>query len=292
MIIVRLFGGLGNQMFQYATGRALSISHGVPLFLDAGSFKEHGQHQGFELNRLFHAQSEVASNDMVREFIGWRGSKFIRRFMSSSLLRNMFRGRIVVEPYFHYWPGIQQVSPPCYLSGYWQSAHYFNPIESVLRDDFHFQQPLAGRNLELSKRIATQHAVSLHVRRGDYFSNPKAFATHGVCSVSYYQSAVDYVAHRIKEPHFYVFSDDPEWVRSNMRMDHPHTFVDHNRGADSYNDMRLMSICRHHIVANSSFSWWGAWLNTNSKKIVVTPKKWFVNNTNTKDLIPEHWVSL
>jgi hypothetical protein len=151
---------------------------------------------------------------------------------------------------------------------------------------------MSSRNLELAEEINTVNAVSLHVRRGDYVSNPRTMATNGVCPLSYYDSAIRYICARVDAPHFFVFSDDMDWVRENLNIDHPCRYVDHNCSTESFNDMRLMSMCRHHIIANSSFSWWGAWLNPREDKIVIAPKKWFANSNDTKDLLPFGWATL
>lgn len=136
-------------------------------------------------------------------------------------------------------------------------------------------------------------AVSLHVRRGDYVSDARTHAAHGLCSIDYYRAAVRYIIDRVEAPEFFVFSDDIAWARGNLDISHPCHYLDHNRGAESYNDMRLMSLCHHHIIANSSFSWWGAWLNPRDDKIVVAPARWFASgNRRLDDLFPPGWVTL
>ena len=135
-------------------------------------------------------------------------------------------------------------------------------------------------------------AVSLHVRRGDYVSDPKTKAILGVCSLDYYRAAIAHIAERIESPAFFVFSDDIAWAKANLEIPFPCEYVDHNQGQQSYNDMHLMSLCKHHIIANSSFSWWGAWLNPRKDKIVIAPENWFANNEDAKDLIPPESVKL
>ena len=136
------------------------------------------------------------------------------------------------------------------------------------------------------------NAVSLHVRRGDYLSNPKSKAAHGTCSPEYYRAAIRHMAEVTKQPCFFVFSDDMDWVRQHLQIDYECQYIEHNSGTESYNDMRLMSLCRHHIIANSSFSWWGAWLNQRTDKIVIAPQQWFMNDNVTQDLYPQGWVKL
>lgn len=292
MIAVRLIGGLGNQMFQFALGRALSIAHNVPLRLDVSGFSNNSLHQGFELNRIFKGPIALAATSDLHDMLGWRSFKHLRSLLLRPSMHWLHGQRFIVEPHFHYWEGIQNLRPPSYLSGYWQSERYFSKIATLIRDDFTFTQPLSGKNHELAQAIRGNESISLHIRRGDYVSNPKTLATHGICSLEYYRLAVANMAERLAEPRFYVFSDDPEWVRSNLTVDYPMVFVDNNRGADSFNDMHLMSLCRHHIIANSTFSWWGAWLNPRAGKIVVAPRKWFAHEARVDDLFPKEWVAL
>lgn len=292
MIISNLIGGLGNQMFQYAAGRALSLEHSVPLRLDISAFANYGLHQGFELERVFNCAAKIATEADVRRILGWQSSHSMRRIVSRPGLAAIRRAGFVIEPHFHYWPDITQTPQDCYLVGYWQSEKYFQDVASVIRSDFTFKTSLANRNAEFAKQINQVNAVSLHVRRGDYANNSKTTATHGLCSLEYYQAAIQYITERVKQPVFFIFSDDVEWVKENLKTYLPCEYVDHNKGVESYNDMHLMSLCQHHIIANSSFSWWGAWLNPSVEKIVIAPKRWFANTTDVSDLIPQGWVTL
>lgn len=290
MIISNVIGGLGNQMFQYAAGRALSLSRGVPFALDISSFASYRLHQGLELQRVFGCIAPIASEKDIREILGWQFHPFARRVLARPVLSRLRRPGFVVEPHFHYWPGINDVPADCCLFGYWQSEKYFRAAAQTIRADFTFARPSDPRNEELADRIGQSTAVSLHVRRGDYAQNAKTQAVYVLCSLEYYQAAIRHIAERVAQPSFFVFSDDPSWARDNLKIDFPCCFVDHNQGRESYNDMRLMSLCRHHIIANSSFSWWGAWLNPDPGKIVVAPGRWFVNANNVADLFPQDWV--
>lgn len=292
MIVSRLIGGLGNQMFQYAAGRALALERGLSLRLDVSGFADYGLHQGFELQRVFDIPVEIASEADVCDILGWQCSPQIRRIVARSSMAVFRRRGFIVEPHFHYWPGIKNVPQDCYLSGYWQSEKYFHEVAPVIRTDFTFKAPLTRQNAELADQIGQVNAVSLHVRRGDYAKNPKTTATHGLCSLDYYRAAIQYVSDRVEQPYFFIFSDDITWVKDHLKVNFPCQYVDHNRGAESYNDMYLMSLCRHYIIANSSFSWWGAWLNPHEDKIVVMPQRWLANDNNVKDLFPFGWVPL
>jgi len=292
MVISHILGGLGNQMFQYAAGRALSLTNDQPFSLDLGDFSSYRLHHGYDLSRVFHVTAEGADAPAVHEMLGWRANRWAKKGLRRPQLAWLRGKKFVVEPHFHYWPDLFKLIGDRYLYGYWQSERYFKQFESTIRQDFTFRELLSGRNLELALKIANSHSVSLHVRRGDYVSDPKNASIMDVCSIAYYRLAISYIAERVRCPVFYVFSDDIAWVRENLPITLPCVYIDHNRGTESHRDMQLMSRCCHHIIANSSFSWWGAWLNPSAEKIVVAPQKWFVNDSDTKDLFPSGWVSL
>jgi len=292
MIISHIIGGLGNQMFQYAAGRALSLKCECDLLLDISAFTNYGLHQGFELQRVFNCTTGIATETDVRKVLGWQSPSFVRRIVLRSSMEKFRSEEFVVEPHFQYWSGINDLTEDCYLYGYWQTEKYFAAEAEQIRKDFTFKLPMESNNAELAQHISQVNSVSLHVRRGDYVSNSKNIATHGLCSLEYYLVAIQHIAKHIECPHFFIFSDDIAWVKDNLKIDFPHQYVDHNYGAESYNDMRLMSMCKHHIIANSSFSWWGAWLNPKVDKVVIAPKCWFANKTNIQDLIPQSWVRL
>ena len=197
------------------------------------------------------------------------------------------------EPHFQFDPALLELRAPVYLDGYWQSERYFSSIAVLLRQELTAKAPLDPKNEALARSIDAVNAVSLHVRRGDYVDNPATTRFHGVCSLDYYQRAIDYISLRVEAPHLFVFSDDPQWTRANLRYAAATTFVDANPPDRGYRDMGLMARCRHHIIANSSFSWWGAWLNPSCEKIVIAPDRWFSAARNdTRDLIPPGWVRL
>lgn len=293
MIIMNLLGGLGNQMFQYAAGRALSIQLNQPLRLDVSGFTNYRLHHGFELSRLFTGPMEVATSADMQRVLGWRTASSFRRLLLRKELA-AFRGKqFVVEPHFQFWNGMLQVPPNAYLTGYWQSEKYFKDIEHSIRADFVFKLPMSEKNQAIAVEIEQCNSVSLHVRRGDYVQNANELSVHALCSIDYYRMAIQQIAERVQQPVFFIFSDDIAWVKNNLKIDSPCQFVDHNHGIESYNDMRLMSMCLHHIIANSSFSWWGAWLAQNSDQNVFYPKNWFNNPSyDISDLVPEFWIPI
>jgi hypothetical protein len=205
---------------------------------------------------------------------------------------------VLKERRFSFDPTVLDAPRNVYLDGYWQSEKYFKEIENVIRREFCFKTEPERRNGETANRIKAVNAVCVHVRRTDYVSDPATNQFQGLCPLEYYREAVRLIASRVSKPRFFVFSDEPDWAQANLELEGPTIFVTGNDLEKGYEDLRLMALCRHHIIANSSFSWWGAWLS-NSKGIVVAPKKWFkstkwLNNTelDTSDLIPTGWFRL
>lgn len=292
MIISEIIGGLGNQMFQYAAGRALSLRRNQQLVLETSKFTGYSLHQGFELHSVFNCSAKIASSRDTHDVLGWQSPCAIRKIISKSALAPLRRHEYVVEPHFQYWSDIDKVPSNCFLSGYWQSEKYFLDAAQEIRSDFTFKRRLSAKNTEFANNIENTNAISLHVRRGDYANHSRTTAVHGLCTSDYYKAAIDYICKRVENPFLYIFSDEVEWVKSNLTITLPCQYIDHNKDRDSFNDMHLMSLCKHHIVANSSFSWWGAWLNRDPRKLVVAPKRWFAAQTDTSDLLPALWKTL
>ncbi len=279
-------------MFQYAAGRALSLERNASFHLDIAGFNGYELHHGFELSRVFVCPVEIASKTEICDILGWQNLPGIKRVLARPSMDIFRRNGFVVEPHYHFWLDLKHIPKACYLYGYWQSERYFKAFEPVIRQDFIFKEPLDERNAELALEISNTPSVSLHVRRGDYVNDPKNSNVMDVCSLEYYREAINHIAKRIEHPVFYIFSDDISWVKKHLSMAFPCVYIDHNDGLESYKDMQLMSLCQHHVIANSSFSWWGAWLNPDPEKIVVAPKHWFRNGNNDSDLIPDAWVRL
>lgn len=290
MIVVKLIGGLGNQMFQYATARTMADNHDARLKLDISGFERYRLRR-YELGD-FNIRAEIAGPDdmtffrvSLRRCSIWQCLK--RRSFSLSP-KPVFRERA-----FAYNEELSDIKPPVYLEGYWQSERYFLLNSKAIREDFTLRCDLDGANREMLTHIESVNAVSLHVRRGDYVDDPNTNEFHGICSLEYYRAAIECVADRVEKPHFVVFSDDQEWAGRNISFDYPATFVTLNSKDRGVLDMALMQRCRHHIIANSSFSWWGAWLNPSASKLVIAPKRWFNNvSHDTRDLIPPSWIVL
>lgn len=292
MLVAKIIGGLGNQMFQYAATKALALLRDKSFALDTNGFSDYALHYGFELTRVFGLDPPKLSPDQLRHFFGWRVSPIAQRLATRWPFFPMLDKHIVVEPHLDYWPGISDVPDKAYLLGYWQSERYFRTYERAIRADFRFRLPLEGEALAWAHQIRSVHSVSLHIRRGDYVGNAVTHAYHGVCSLDYYRKAASEMAEQVTKPEFFVFSDDLKWARKNLCLEYKTHFVDCNFGADSYRDMQLMSLCQDHIIANSSFSWWGAWLNSRKNKRVFAPKRWFARRPTPNGLLPDNWTQI
>lgn len=292
MIICNLVGGLGNQMFQYACARALSLELNMPLKFTTDTFGAYHAHNGFELDRVFGLKLEIASGQDLARLMGWeRSLPVVRRALAKRPFSWLAGRRFLGEPHFSYWPALlERARQGAYLQGYWQSERYFSGHAARIRTDFSFKEDLQGSNLKIAHAILQGSAISIHIRRGDYVSNPKTLSVHGNCPPDYYHAAIETLLQRCPDARLFAFSDDPQWVSQVLQPRYPDlVLVDHNKGMESYNDMRLMSMCHHHVIANSSFSWWGAWLNPRPDKMVVAPARWFADGRDTRDLIPEGW---
>ena len=301
MIITRILGGLGNQMFQYACGSALADQYSVSHYLDLSAFSGYSSgysdklfngmalHQGFQLGEIFHCDILKASDEAIKTTIGWRSKKYAKDRLHKNILSPLRGRHYIVDD-----AGIDRIDSAIlqkgvYLSGYWQNEKYFIDAESQIRKHFAFKVPLVDRNAEIAEAIRANNSVSLHVRRGDYVSNARFTSDFPVCSVAYYKAAIEKVASHISNPTFFIFSDSLDWVKNNLEIPYPVVYVDNNQGQSSFQDMHLMSLCDHNISANSSFSWWGAWLNKNDSKTVIAPKLWYKNSDFE---CPINWITL
>lgn len=288
MIISQIFGGLGNQLFQYAAGRALAVRHGTTLRLDTSAFRQY-KLRSYDLRHFRIEASEMSVPELEALGLGvakpGRLAHLARRLLGSPKVP------VIKERGFGFDSRLLDAPDTCYLEGYWQSPRYFNSVAARIRSELGVREPLAGRNLEIARQMTHHTAVSLHVRRGDYVSNAHTSRYHGTCGPEYYAAAETLLQARVGEMHLYVFSDEPDWAEANLHFLSSATIVRHNGPEQGHEDLRLMSLCRHHIVANSTFSWWGAWLCNHADKLVVAPRNWFAEaNLSAADLIPDDWI--
>jgi len=282
MIISRLFGGAGNQLFQYAAARALADRLGVPLAVDrryVGNGKERG--------------------DCLVHFANTRldppGGSFPPSKMDGALRYGLWRlfgkkPKLFREKGLGFDPAFFDLPDATYLHGYWQSERYFDDTQR-LRADLTMTTPLDAPNAAMADRIAqAQTPVSVHVRRGDYMAS----GAYAACTPDYYRAAIETMATRAATPlTCFVFSNDPGWAEAQLELGHETVIVDLNDETTGHFDMHLMSRCAHHVIANSTFSWWAAWLNPSPSKTVIAPKTWFADpKLENPDLIPGGWLRL
>jgi hypothetical protein len=291
MIISEVIGGLGNQMFQYAAGWSLAEAKKTIFKLDISAYSYYSMHKGYELDRVFSLQSAFASAADLKQILGWQRYSLCRRVIKRPYFSSLRKTSLLLESGFAYSDLRPRVSDLAYISGYWQSEKYFLNYANEIREKFTFAPILDDANKKWAELIARKNSVSIHVRRGDFFHGKNA-SYHGVCTVDYFASAIRYIKERVSNVEFFIFSDDLNWAIRNINSTMPCHFIADNKGEKSFNDMRLMRLCKHNIIANSSFSWWGAWLNSNESKIVIAPTNWFVAEIDTRDLLPATWVTL
>ena len=296
MIISQINSGLGNQMFQYAAGKSLSVYRKTDLILDISWYQNTSVMQTprtYELD-VFNLDEQLIKEDAAFNY--YRQGNILLNKIINKIERNIpyYKRKLFEEQHFHFDTNFFKGRKDCILSGYWQSEKYFENISELIKTKFTCTENDWGKeDINLLKLIDVNNSVSLHVRRGDMILNPEVSKIHRACDLNYYLNAISYMERKLMTPVFFIFSDDTEWAKQNIVTSNQTFFVDHNKNELAWLDMQLMSRCKHNIIANSSFSWWGAWLNRNINKTVIAPQKWFNhNNNNTKDLLPSSWIKL
>ena len=287
MIIVRIIGGLGNQMFQYAAARALALETGLEVKIDTTWYDEKrfagDSPREFGLD-AFDVKLPKATKEEVTAL---KGLSYQARKYAAKVRRRLVGENFGFDPAFFATPD------GTYLEGYWQSAAYFEKHAAVIREDFQLSRGFGTIGEALADEIGSgEDAVSIHVRRGDYVSNSKVSRTYGVLGQEYYAAAAARVAKEVPGPRFFVFSDDIDWVRDNLRVGEAARFVS-GSSLTPQEEVLLMSRCRNHVIANSSFGWWGAWLDASPEKLVIAPRKWFVSwRLRHRRTVPDNWIRL
>lgn len=290
MKIVNILGGLGNQMFVYAMYLALKEAHpNEDIYICKRSYKGYPLHNGFELGNVFGADAPEASLwqlvKIAYPYWNYRTWQLMRHFFPKRSC--MLSGTEDIP--FDY-ENVTRKEDGFY-DGYWQNENNFLPIRDKILEVFSFPQFNDKRNIELAELITNKRAVSCHVRRGDYLKDP----LYGVCTSEYYVKAIDEINRKVSPDLYCVFSDDVKWCKENLGeiigKDKEIVFVDWNKGENSFRDMQLMSLCNHNIIANSSFSWWGAWLNNHDDKVVVAPNIW-MNKPMVNDPLCDSWIKI
>jgi hypothetical protein len=294
MIITQLIGGLGNQMFQYAAGLSLARQNGMEIRIDKNALQKYKLHQGYQFDQIFSGEFQQATGWEIFKTLGRRKFKAVRRGAEIKQSYKFVEGYPWIrQPTHDYWQSFHKVSSPGYLSGYWQSSKYFANVEGEVRAAFSFREALAGRNIDIANQICAEQSVAIHVRRGDYVLNSNLSNTIKYCDWDYYDTAIETILEKKGDARFYIFSDEPDVARDHFRDSTRFQIVDWNTGIFSYRDMHLMSLSRHHIISNSTFSWWGAWLATHAEQIVIAPFPWFKGSDEAiSDIYEPAWIKI
>lgn len=295
--IIKLNGGLGNQMFQYTFAYSLAKRFAFRVIFDFSWFEDVKTHTNvtvrpFELG-VFNINYEVATPQDLAQIITEDNRTKMQKRLWKYFKIKKFKPRankFVQMNAFKFDKYLFEHPDYLYFEGYFQNEKYFKESRNDILKMFSLKEALDEKNQTALNSIEAANSVSLHVRRGDYVSLESASKCHGTCSLEYYQKAIDYIAKRVKNPHFFLFSDDIDWVVENLKINYPYTVVSFNQGKGAL-DLELMKHCKHNIIANSSFSWWGAWLNENPEKIVIAPKKWTIEKQKGS-LLLDKWIKL
>ena len=286
MVIVKIIGGLGNQMFQYAFAKALQ-QKGYEVKIDISAFETYKLHGGYQLDK-YNIDLESSTKDENDKF--YKNTffyKVLRRFGMDFSRRIKEKSLLFDNRFF-------KIDDNSYLDGYFQCEKYFKDIREIILKQFTINQEVSNYTKEIENKIQnSQNSCSLHIRRGD-FVNSKNINIHGACDIEYYKKAIQYLEEKVENINYFIFSDDIEWVKENLAIQNA-IYIDSKEKRIPHEDIYLMSLCKNNIIANSSFSWWGAWLNQNEKKIVIAPKRWFADDkleSQSKDIVCESWVKI
>jgi hypothetical protein len=303
MIISQIFGGLGNQLFQYSFGRSMSILHNTDLLIDISKYEGNipDPMRGIRQCSLEYFNIKAKTIKNKTELAGYiklkkynnTNLKFINKLLY--LYRRIapfYNINYITENarYYHRFnPKLLKIkNDNLYLCGYWQTEKYFINIEKTIREELSFKYKPDKINKNFINKINNTESVCLHVRHTDN-ANTKA-ALHGFLSFDYYQEAIKQLTKKIKNPEFFVFSDNPDWAQKNIRLDYPTCYILHNGEEKNHEDLRLMTYCKHHIIGNSTFSWWGAWLGKKAGQMIFAPRQYHtLIDTKNSDFYPRYW---
>jgi hypothetical protein len=292
MIVVKLKGGIGNQMFQYAIGKSLACRNDSNIILDMTHFSR-SINREFSLYAFSLSPVTTKISKLAYCFPFLPCKRLSRTINKMGQMAGLLK--IVNESEnmkFNFQKEVLNLKGNIYLDGYWQNEKYFKGIEDVIRRDFIFKKGVEKKNIKLLNLIKETNSVSVHVRRGDYINHPR-FEN---LSIDYYKKSIETISKKIQNAKFFFFSDDISWIKRNIEFSNDFYFIDCNN--KDYEDLCLMTKCKHHIIANSSFSWWGAWLGENKKKIIIAPQKWLTdfgkkkNKIKKIEIVPEKWICI
>lgn len=293
MIIIHINGGLGNQMFQYAFGRAISIKNNYDLYLDISSLSNEKNQNNREYGlSFFNIKAKIADKTVLTNIIDEK--RIYKKYYKwiSTYIRGFRPIKKKFELSFEYSEKNIEHADNVYYIGYWQSEKYFSDISRIIKEDFQIINPPSKKNDLILKKILAINSVSIHIRHGDYLHNITTNKFHGICSINYYLKSMKFIEENTIVDEYFVFTDDPIWAKNNLFSEKKITVIDWNF-YEPHEDLRLMSSCKHHIMANSTFSWWGSYLGEHNKQIVIAPEPWFDNKAiQSKDIYLQKWIQI
>ncbi|MBE7706910.1 MAG: alpha-1,2-fucosyltransferase [Cyanobacteria bacterium SIG30] len=280
MIIMKYNGGLGNQIFQYLAGKTLAEKLNCELFFDMSFFKGRKTRK-YEMN-IFGIEENPCKD--IRPLLYWKLRKILK-------MPKKFLGlNIYNEESFSYEEKFEKIENNTFVEGFFQSPKYFN--ENVV-NKINFEAKISEKTREIEEKIKEENSISMHIRLGDYVQKSHYSKIYNHLDENYYKKAIEIIKEKVKNPVFYVFSDDIRGASKILSNIQNVIYINHNIENDSWQDMYLMSKCKHNIIANSSFSYFGAYLNKNPEKTVIAPKKWFQDpNKTTDDVYPDNWIKI
>lgn len=283
MVIVKIIGGLGNQMFQYAYARSLS-NRGYRVKIDISAFNTYRLHGGYQLDK-YNINLKIADES---EYERYHSNNKIQRVLKRFTLSS----ELITEKSLIFDSSLLDINSVGYVEGYFQTEKYFTDIRDILLNEFIINKPLSDFTIEMQEKIQScEGSCSLHIRRGDFLST-KNSSIHGGCSLDYYQDAINHINSKTNKSRYFIFSDDMDWVKSNLKIENA-IYMESSEQRIPHEDIYLMSLCNNNIIANSTFSWWGAWLNQHTDKCVVVPKTWFADNkldSQAGDIVCDKWI--
>jgi len=291
MIIVKLNGGLGNQMFQYAAAKSLALINNDDLKIDTTVYNipdNKNTSRTLDITDFMISFVEAKPNEI---------SSIKSPYGCFSNLMRYIKQRFLRKYYIDWHPEVMKKTGDIYMDGYFQSENYFSTKKELVLNDFVLKNHLSEQiNLNALEILSREVSVSIHIRRGDYVSDARARKFHLICNVDYYQRAVNLVKNYYPNAHFFIFSDDPQWVKENITFSARASFVSFGRNnigsLRASQELILMSKCCHHILSNSSFSWWGAYLNRSPNKLVIAPDRWNNGSSLQRNILPDGWLRI
>lgn len=291
MIIVRIWEGLGNQLFQYAYAKSVELRRGEMVYLDWNHCNNRILDERLTMRecQLKNFRITLKNYDNVEKYYFFLdGSNVVHKSIKYLAEQGVYPYKYYEEKDVSYKPELLNLKGNYYVQGWFQNALYFSDYEDVIRKEI-----LPKKKIKLDKELRgileKQNTVAVHIRRGDYKK------LNNTLELGYYEQAVKEFNNRIEKPYFCIFSDELEWVKRNIKLDGKCFYVNEDRRLTDYEELMVMSRCRHNIIANSTYSWWGAWLNNNKDKIVVGPKNWFLDHRVINcgiNIMPEDWIRL